>query len=173
MTLQLTSEQVWEVIEENIFGVIGMVTRAHEARTVGVNYVVSDRRLYIGTAKNAWKVRHISQNPHVSLTIPVHKRVPLMPWIKIPPAAITFHGEAEILAIEDAPPGVLQALYRHKAEDQEWTADLYLIEVTPVKDFLTYGIGVSLLQMRDPAQARGRAPVGVEPQLVVKNQNQA
>jgi hypothetical protein len=44
-----------------------------------------------------------------------------------------------------------------------------LIEVTPVNDFLTYGIGVSLLQMRDHEQARGRAPVKVEPQLVAKN----
>lgn len=166
MSVELTSDQVWEEIEKNIFGVIGMVTRANEARTVGVNYVVSNRRLYSGSAKTMWKVRHITQNPHVSLTIPVHKSVPLMPWMKIPPATITFRGEAEILTTEDAPPGVLQMLYRDKAEDQEWLADLCLIEVAPVKDFITYGIGVSLLQMRDHAQARGRAPVDVEPQLV-------
>ncbi len=36
-----------------------------------------------------------------------------------------------------------------------------LIEVTPEKEFLTYGIGVSLLDMRDPQKARKRAPVGV------------
>ena len=36
-----------------------------------------------------------------------------------------------------------------------------LIEVTPEKEFLTYGIGVSLLDMRDPLKARKRAPVGV------------
>lgn len=161
MTAQLKSDQVWEVIEENIFSVIGMVTKSNEARTVGVNYVVSNGRLYIGSARTAWKVRHIAQNPHVSLTIPVHKSVPLMPWIKIPPAAITFRGEAEILAIEDAPPGVLRMLYRDRAEDPEWIADLCLIEVTPVKDFLTYGIGIPLLQMRDHAKARGRAPVSV------------
>ena len=162
MTVKLTSHQVWEVIEKNIFGVIGMVTRKNEARTVGIIYVVHDRRLYIGTDKNAWKVRHIAQNPHVSLTIPVRKSVPLMPWIKIPSAAITFRGKAKILATEDAPQGVLQTLPHDPAEDPELLADLCLIEVTPVKDFLTYGIGVSLLQMRDPAQARGRAPVGVE-----------
>ena len=161
MTLQLTPDQVWEVIDNNIFAVIGMVTRKNEARTVGVNYVVRDRRLYIGTSKNAWKVRHVQQNPHVSLTIPVHKSVPLMPWIKVPPAAITFHGQGKIIAIEDAPPGVLQALYSDSAEETHKMFDLCLIEVTPQKDFITYGIGVSLLEMRDPVQARGRAPVGL------------
>ena len=169
MTVELTSDQVWEVIEKNLFGVIGMVTRENESRTVGIVYVVRDRCLYIGTGKNTWKARHIAQNPHVSLTIPVHKGIPLIPWIKIPAAAITFRGEAKIIATEDAPQGVLQAIYRDNAANSEKMADICLIEVTPVKDFLTYGIGVSLLQMRDPAQARGRAPVGVEPQLVGTN----
>lgn len=161
MTIELTSIQVWEEIEKNLFGVIGMVTKEHEARTVGIVYVVRDRRLYIGTGKNTWKVKHIARNPHVSMTVPVHKSIPLMPWIKIPAATITFCGEAKIIAPEDASPEILRAIYRGMAEDQERLADTVLIEVTPVKDFVTYGIGVSLMQMRDPNQARGRAPVGI------------
>ena len=50
-------------------------------------------------AKEAWKVRHITQNPHVSLTIPMHKRISFMPWIKIPAATITFSGSARIFEI--------------------------------------------------------------------------
>jgi hypothetical protein len=34
-----------------------------------------------------------------------------------------------------------------------------MIEVTPEKEFLTYGVGVSLMEMRDPVKATGRAPV--------------
>ena len=34
-----------------------------------------------------------------------------------------------------------------------------LIEVTPQNEFITYGVGVPLMQMRNPEQARGRAPV--------------
>ena len=162
MSVELTSDQVWDVIEKNLFGVIGMVTKENEARTVGIVYVVRERRLYIGTGKKAWKVRHIAQNPHVSMTIPVHKSIPLLPMIKIPAATITFCGEARIIAPEDASQDILQAIYRGMAEDQERLADTVLIEVTPVKDFVKYGIGVSLMQMRDPAQARGRAPVGVK-----------
>ena len=162
MTVELTSDQVWEVIEKELFGVIGMVTANNEARTVGIVYVVRDRRLYIGTSKDTWKVRHIAQNPHVSLTIPVHKGIPLLPWIKIPAATITFCGEAEIIDAADAPQEILQAVYRGMAESEDLMADSCLIEVTPVKDFITYGIGIPLMKMRDPEQARGRAPVDVQ-----------
>jgi hypothetical protein len=161
MIIELTPDQVWEVIEKNLFGVIGMVTKDNEARTVGIVYVVRDRRLYIGTGGETWKARHIAQNPHVSMTIPVHKGIPLMPWIKIPAATITFCGEARIIAPPDCPEAILQAIYRGMAEDDERVADTCLIEVTPVKDFITYGIGIPMLKMRDPDQARGRAAVGV------------
>ena len=162
MTVELTSDQVWEVIEKELFGVIGMVTKKNEARTVGIVYVVRDRRLYIGTGSDTWKARHIAQNPHVSLTIPVHKSIPLLPWMKIPAATITFCGEAKIIDAADASQEILQAVYRGMAENQELMAESCLIDVTPVKDFITYGIGIPMIKMRDPEQARGRAPVGVQ-----------
>jgi hypothetical protein len=31
--------------------------------------------------------------------------------------------------------------------------------VTPAKEFVTYGVGVPLMRMRHPEEARGRAPV--------------
>lgn len=162
MTLQLTADQVWEAIEKEVFGVIGMVTPANEARTVGIVYVVRDRRLYIGTGKDAWKVRHIAQNPHVSMTIPIHKGIPLLPWIKIPAATITFCGVAQVLEPEETPPEIFKAVFRGMSVSDELVAGSCLIEVTPVKEFLTYGVGVSMMTMRDPEQSRGRAPVGVE-----------
>ena len=55
MTVQLTPDQVWQEIENNLFAVLGMVTVTGEARTVGINYVVDDHKLYIGTDKTAWK----------------------------------------------------------------------------------------------------------------------
>ena len=80
---------------------------------------------------------------------------------KVPAATITFCGEAKIIDPADASPEILQAIYRGMAEDPERLADTCLIEVMPVKDFITYGIGVSLMQMRDPNLARGRVPVGI------------
>ena len=111
MTLRLTSEQVWQAIEKELFAVIGMVTARNEARTVGVVYVVRNHKLYIGTGKNAWKARHITQNPHVSLTIPVAKRIFFLPWIKIPAATITFSGTAQILPPEETSRDILHAVF--------------------------------------------------------------
>ncbi len=154
MTLQLTSNQVWAEIEKNIFGVLGMVTSKNEARTVGINYVVDDHKLYIGTLKAAWKTKHVTRNPHVSLTITIPKRVPLMPWIKIPAATITFSGMAKVLERSEVNADVRQKLYLHEAE-----SELCVIEVTPQKNFITYGVGIPLLQMRFPEKARRRAAV--------------
>lgn len=159
MTLQLQSEQVWQAVEKELFAVIGMVTAKNEARTVGVVYIVQDHKLYIGTGKNAWKARHISANPHVSITIPIAKRIPFLPWIKIPAATITFSGTARVFPASDAPRALLKAVFQHMADDPAQMADSCLIEVIPEKEFITYGIGIPLMQMRHPEKARGRAPI--------------
>ena len=155
MTHQLTSSRVWKVIEKNNFGVLGMVTPGGESRTVGIVYVVNSHKLYIGAQTTAWKTKHIAHNRQVSLTVPIARRVPLMPWIKVPATTITFSGTAKILEREEIRVGLLQKLYRHEEGRDEWCA----IEVTPQKDFITYGVGISLLQMRFPQRSRGRAPV--------------
>jgi hypothetical protein len=159
MPIQLTSGQVWQAIEKELFAVIGFVTARQEARTVGIVYVVRDRKLYIATGKDTWKARHIGGNRHVSVTIPVVRRIPLMPWMKIPAATITFAGTARIIPAQKAPAELLAAIFRGASANAELVADSCLIEVTPVGDFVTYGIGVPLMQMRHPEQARGRAAV--------------
>ena len=35
-----------------------------------------------------------------------------------------------------------------------------VLELEPVGRFLTYGVGVSLMKMRDPVEVSGRVPVG-------------
>ena len=155
MNLQLTSQQIWDEVEKNTFAVLGMVTAKGEPRTVGIVYVVDDHKLYIGAERTAWKTKHIERNPHVSATVPIPKRVPLMPWIKVPAATITFSGTAQILDKQDLGAELLDKLYRDDEGRGEWCA----IEMTPQKDFITYGVGVSLLAMRSPAKSRSRAPV--------------
>ena len=153
----LTTDQVWAEIEKNLFAVLGMVTAKNEARTAGIVYIVHDRKLYISTLKDAWKTRHIAQNGHVSLTVTIAKRIALMPWIKIPAATITFSGMAKVLSPNELDADVLKPLYRGLANDADLLAKSAVIEVAPVGDFVTYGIGVSLMQMRDTDLAQGRA----------------
>lgn len=157
MTIPLASNQVWTEIEKSFFGVLGMVTYRGEARTVGVNYVSDDYKLYIHTDKEAWKTRHVAANPHVSITIPIVKRVPLLPWINVPPATITFHGEASVLEYSDVKPEVIEQIYHHVTLDDKTAAQYRIIEVTPNGHFITYGVGIPVWQMRFPEKARGRA----------------
>jgi len=159
MTNPATTDIVWKVIENELFAILGMVTRNRESRTVGIVYIVNDRKFYIGTGLETWKVRHLKENPNVSLTITIAKRVPVMPWIKIPQATITFAGKAVISTGQDAPIDLLQSVFRHLADDQEFMKDNCLIEITPVGEFITYGVGIPLMQMRDPERSRGRASV--------------
>lgn len=159
MSLLLPSEQVWQALEKELFAVLGMTTAKHEARTVGIVYVVHNRKLYITSLKSTWKVKHIVQNPHVSLTVPIAKRIPFMPWVKIPAATITFSGTAQIRALSDIAPELAAKLFRGQEQKPEMQAQACVIEVTPEKDFVTYGIGVSLMTMREPEKSRGRAPV--------------
>ena len=157
--MELSSEKVWDAINKEMFAVIGMVTAQNEARTVGVVYIVQDGKLYISSQKDAWKARHIGKNSAVSLTIPIAKRILFLPWIKIPAATITFSGKARVFPAADAQKSLLRAVFRDMAEDAAKIADVCLIEVTPEKEFITYGVGVSLMQMRDTEKARGRALV--------------
>lgn len=163
MTLDLTTGEVWQVLEKNLFAVLGMVTARGEARTVGVVYVVRDRRLYVVTGRESWKAKHVAQNPHVSITVPIDKRIPIAPWVKIPAATITFCGQARVMPAGEQPEDLLQALFRGMETDPEMVADSCIIEIAPEKDFITYGVGVSLLTMRNPEEARGRVPVTGSP----------
>lgn len=159
MTNPATTEIVWKAIEKELFAVLGLVTGDQESRTVGIVYLLHDRKFYIGTGLKTWKVRHILENANVSLTIPIAKHIPFMPWIKIPQATISLTGIASVIPATEAPQELLRLVFRHKADDQEFIKDYCLIEVSPGGDFITYGIGIPLMQMRQPELSRGRASV--------------
>ena len=159
MTNPATTEIVWDAIEKELFAVLGMVTPDQEARTVGIVYIVKDKKIYIGTGLNTWKARHIKNNSKISLTIPIAKRVPFLSWIKIPQATISFSGTAQVIPAEESTPELLQAVFRQFAEDQDFIQANCLIEVKPEGEFITYGVGIPVMKMRQPELARGRAPV--------------
>jgi hypothetical protein len=159
MTEQLTSEQVWKELKKELFAVLGMVTAKGEARTVGIVYVVHNKKLYIATGRDTWKARHVGGNPNVSITVTIPKRIPLMPWIKIPAATITFSGVGTVLEAEKVGGDVLHALLRGMETDTEMLNTMCVIEIEPEGDFITYGVGIPLMAMRHPEKARGRVPV--------------
>jgi hypothetical protein len=162
MSNPATTGNVWKAIEDELFAVLGMVTKENQARTVGIAYIVKDKKLYIGTGLGTWKVRHIQQNPQVSITIPIAKRIPIAPWVKVPQATITFSGTARVIPSTDASYELNKAVFRHYADDPQFMQDNCLIEVSPEGDFITYGVGIPLMKMRHPHLARGRASVTIQ-----------
>ncbi|MDH3622894.1 MAG: hypothetical protein OES69_16555 [Myxococcales bacterium] len=63
---------------------------------------------------NGWMFRRLRStprlNPRVALNVTIPKRIPFMPWFKIPAATIALNGAARVIAAKDADPGVIQAL---------------------------------------------------------------
>ena len=158
----LTSQQVWEEIAAVNFAVIGMVNAQGHARTAGVVITTEGNKVLFASGRQAWKVRHIEANPNVSVTIPIHRRVPLLPMIKVPPATITFHGMARLIEPTAASPRVIKGLTGGLQLDPESARTMVFVAITPEGAFVTYGIGMRVDRMRDTQFARGRAPVGGE-----------
>ncbi|MEA2023045.1 MAG: pyridoxamine 5'-phosphate oxidase family protein [Actinomycetota bacterium] len=153
MPLPTSADDVWPTIEKWPFAVLGFVNPAGEARSAGVMYKVRDRVLHVITGPDTWKVRHIRSNPHVSVTVPV-QRFPIKVRA-IPPAVITFAGHATIVEFDDVVPD-LQKELAHGIEDM---GDVCVIRIAPVGRFVTYGIGVPPMTMRQPGRAIARVPV--------------
>lgn len=154
----LRAVQVWRELGKASFAVVSYVTPAGEPRSSGVVYKVVDERLFIAVAADSWKARHIASSGRVSVTVPVRRGGLLSLVVPIPPATVSFHAAAKV-----HPAGSHEALVRSKElgallppERQESAC---IIEIVPEGEFVTYGLGVSLMEMRTPAIARARVPV--------------
>ena len=100
------------------------------------------------------------------MTVTLPRRVSFLPFIKVPAAAITFQGEAQILEVGDIDSTVFARLGRGKESDPAVLADTAVIRIIPRGHFVTYGIGMSVLQMRKHEEAHGRAACGTEQEVL-------
>lgn len=155
---RVTTDLVWRQLERASFAVIGYVTPAGEPRSSGVIYKVVGKHLYMVVARDSWKARHIAARNHVSVTVPVHRGGVLALVAPIPPATISFHAKAVV-----HPDGSVQIGSLSKELESLLPADRQdagvVIELIPEGQFLTYGVGISLTDMRKPELARASVPV--------------
>lgn len=155
---RLSPDEVWRAIDKRSFAVLGYVTPAGEPRSSGVVYKTLGRRLYVAVAPDGWKARDIPQTGLVAVTVPVRRGGLLSLVVPIPPATISFHARATVHA-----PGspemtpVLEQLGSLLPKERRATATV--IEIVPEDAFVTYGVGVPLTKLPDPAIARARVPV--------------
>jgi len=157
LQLRHTSEQVWRHIAKASFAVLSHVTPSGEPRSSGVVYRTLGRRLYVAVAPDSWKARHVAIDGKVSVTVPVRRGGVLALLMPIPPATVSFHGNAIVHPAGSPQVGpLLEEL--GSLLPAERRASAAIIEIEPEGAFVTYGIGVSLSKMRDPAAARARVP---------------
>jgi Pyridoxamine 5'-phosphate oxidase len=153
----LTPDRVWQALEKSSFAVISYVTPNGTPRSSGVLSAAVDHRLYVVVAPDSWKARHIATGDEVAVTVPIRRGGLLTLIAPIPPATVSFHATATVhpagsVARESVPKKLAKLLPTDASTGS-------LIELAPTGRFITYGIGVSLLDMATPAKARAHVPV--------------
>ncbi|GAA2606804.1 pyridoxamine 5'-phosphate oxidase family protein [Paractinoplanes durhamensis] len=152
---QLTVEEVWHALSHASFAVLSHVTPGGEPRSSGVVYTMSGGRMYVVVAKDSWKARHIAANGSVAVTVPIRRGGVMSLLVHIPPATVSFPAVAAVhpgSALADRPELARLAPPERRAE-------FAVVEITPAGHFVTYGVGIPLLRMRDQAASRARVPL--------------
>jgi hypothetical protein len=155
---KVTKELVWATIAKRSFAVLSYVTPTGEPRSSGVVYAAGRRQLYVAVAPDSWKALHIPATDQVAVTVPVRRGGLLSLLFPIPPATISFHARAVVHPRGRLAPGSVSAELAALVP-AERLSRCRIIEIFPEDDFLTYGIGTPLRQMRDPELSRARVPV--------------
>lgn len=153
------TDEVWAALEKASFAVVAHVTPRGEPRSSGVLLGVARRHLFVVTDAGSWKARHIHDGDVVAVTVPIRRGGLLSLVAPIPPATVSCHARATV-----HPPGSLDPasvsqrlaslLPEHRRDGS------VVLELVPEGEFVTYGLGVPLRRMADPAAAAGRVPVG-------------
>ena len=161
----MTFQAVAREVRKRSFGIISTITAKGHSQSTGVCYGVSAPDtsfvIYIMSEPTTAKATNIAHNPNVSFVVPLLRPMLTM----VPPACIQFQGKAELLGPNDGE-GVqaFRASYLLRMllkEDQQFDRSgehsTCFIRVTPDPVIHTYGVGMSVLDLRRHiAEASGR-----------------
>jgi hypothetical protein len=156
-TSRLSADQVWAELRKASFAIVSYVTPGGEPRSSGIVYAVEGRHIFLAVAPDSWKARQIGDDQQVAVTVPVRRGGLLSILAPIPPATISFHARAIVhpagsLALSSVSKSLRSLLPKDRR-------DATLLELAPEGAFLTYGIGVPLMAMRNPVVARAHVPI--------------
>lgn len=155
----LESSAVWHLLRRNSFAVMAWTTPRGEPRSSAVVYAASTDRLFVSVAPGSWKARQIVTGSMVSLTVPVRRGGILSSLLPIPPSAVSLHGRAVHHPPGSARPKPLARLYRRMTLPKSVLATSAVLEIEPLGEFQTFGVGVTLWKLGEIAAAEQRVPV--------------
>ncbi|MFC1802734.1 pyridoxamine 5'-phosphate oxidase family protein [Thermoproteota archaeon] len=154
MSLYLTLEgEVRDIIRKNIWLILSTSSSKGVPQSSVVVYASNGYVIYILTGKNTNKVRNITMNPRVSVTIPFYKNL-LHRMISVaPPAAISFRAQVETVDFrDDTATELYQRVLKFKLPEDIGKNSVWL-KLTPGNSATCHGVGVSLFELRDPEKA--------------------
>jgi hypothetical protein len=145
--------EVIKIIKSNMWMIISTVDEKNHPHSSVVVYQSDGEVLIFQTGMNTIKAKAIRQNNTVSVTIPFRKNF-LHKLIPAPPAEIHFSGNAEILPYDDIQARKIFSRFLKYSEDVEYPQDSIWVKIIPSNIISTYGVGVRLLDMRNPNKAK-------------------
>ena len=153
--LALTPDRVWAALEKANYAVLSYVNPAGHPRASGVMYATADCRLCIATDPDSWKARSLATGDQVAVTVPIRRGGPLSLVAPIPPATIAFHARVTVQAATVVAT-VSKKLASYQPAERKISC---VLELAPEGEFLTYGLGVSLVDMAKPSAAQAHMAV--------------
>ena len=159
----VTSDDVWRAVTKASFAYVAHVTPSGEPRVSGVAVGTVGRKLYIVVAPDSWKARHLAASGRAAVVVPVRRGGILSLFLPLPPATISFSAKAAVrpAGLVSEADGLPKGLISSLPAERKSLAQV--IELAPEGDFLTYGLGVSLMEMMRPSIAQARVPVKADP----------
>lgn len=146
--------EVRDTIKKNRWLTLSTTSLRGAPQSSVVIYASDGYVIYVLTRKKTVKVRNITENPRVSVTIPFYKNL----FHKIigvaPPAAISFRARAETLDISDSEAAKMYRRVLNFDLPENFEKDSLWIKLTPGNSATCYGVGISLLELRDPSKGR-------------------
>jgi len=154
--LRVTFDMVLKELKRRNFGVLSTMTKDGRSHSAGVFYSVSPSarplEIYVMTRTKLKKARNIRANPNVSFVVPLRRRLLTF----VPPPCIQFQGQAEIVdwkdkvALEAFRASFMGRMILNMYDDMYRRGDtsICFLRITPDPTIFTYGVGVSLWEMK-------------------------
>ncbi len=145
--------EVREVIRGNRWLILSTISKRGTPQSSLVVYASDGYKIYILTGRGTYKAKNIVAYPRVSITIPFYKNIIHRMIGVAPPAAISFKADAEVLDFDNKEASDLyQRLLSFRLPDDVSDTGVWL-RLTPGNIATCHGVGVGLLDMRDPDKA--------------------
>jgi hypothetical protein len=157
----VTFEMILRRLRTHHFVVLSTAGEDVRPASAGVTYCISqpgkDLALYVMTRTHLQKTRNIAHNPHVSLVVPLPRR---LLWF-LPPPTIQLHGRAQILDWTDAEGTEVfrhfwmgrQILAAYEEAHRRGETRICFLKITLDPAVSTYMVGVGIWALRRRMEA--------------------